>query len=171
MDKQHEKQLNTYHRMLEHVKSFVDDAEKEFGPKIQYGIDAAKEKAAELGELTREEIETISEYIKRDLVEAGDYLENNGKELSDWLKFDIELIEERFLDTFSVLADQTRLELDRLAQQANAQGEWHTGEIAGIGSLECKSCGEVLHFHQPGHIPPCPQCHATKFKRNFSASS
>ena len=163
-----EKHVNAYNRMIERVKTFVDEAEKEFGPKLQYGIQSARELTSEFEELTREEIELISEYLKRDLVDAGRYIEENGKELSDWLKFDIELIEDRFLDTFSVLADQTRLELDQLAREANLLGEWHTGEIVGIGTLVCKACGERLHFEKPGHIPPCPKCHATKYSRDKS---
>lgn len=164
-----EKQLNAYNRMLENVKTFINDAEKEYGPKIQYGLESAKEKAGELEELTKEEVEKVGVYLKRDLMDAAEYLQENGKDLSDWLNFDIELIEERFIDTFSVIADQTRLELDRLADQANAVGVWKTGEIAGIGTLVCKSCGEQLHFHKPGHIPPCPKCHGVEFKRPSAA--
>lgn len=165
MTEQKDKHVNAYNRMLENVKSFIDQAEKEYGPKIQYGIESAKETASELEELTKEEVETIGAYLKRDLVDAGEYLSETGKEMSDWLNFDIELIEERFLDTFSVLADQTRLELDKLARQANKVGTWKTGEITGIGTLVCKACGEQLHFHKTGHIPPCPKCKKTEFRR------
>ncbi len=160
-----DKHVNAYHRMLENVKTFIDDAGKEFGPKIQYAIDAAKDKAGEIDELTREEIDKLGDYLQRDLEDAGQYLQENGKELADWLKFDIELIEDRFIDTFAVVADQTKLELAQLADRANKIGVWKTGEITGIGTLVCKSCGEELHFHKTGHIPPCPKCNATEFKR------
>ena len=164
-----DKQLNAYNRMLENVKTFINDAEKEYGPKIQYGLESAKEKAGELEELTKEEIDKVGVYLKRDLMDAAEYLQESGKDLADWMNFDIELIEERFIDTFSVIANQTRLELDRLADQANAVGVWKTGEIVGIGTLVCKSCGEQLHFHKPGHIPPCPKCHGVEFKRPSAA--
>ncbi len=164
-----DKQLNAYNRMLENVKTFINDAEKEYGPKIQYGLESAKEKAGELEELTKEEVEKVGVYLKRDLMDAAEYLQETGKDLADWMNFDIELIEERFIDTFSVIANQTRLELDRLADEANAVGVWKTGEIVGIGTLVCKSCGEQLHFHKPGHIPPCPKCHGVEFKRPSAA--
>ncbi|MDH5595020.1 MAG: zinc ribbon-containing protein, partial [Gammaproteobacteria bacterium] len=44
-------------------------------------------------------------------------------------------------------------------------GEWHTGEVVGVGTLRCKACGELLHFHATGHIPPCPKCQKTVFNR------
>ncbi|NOX42661.1 MAG: zinc ribbon-containing protein [Gammaproteobacteria bacterium] len=169
MTDQKDKHVNAYNRMLENAKTFIDEAEKEFGPKVQFGIDAAKDKISELGELTREEVDKIGDYLHRDLDDAGKFLQENGKELSDWLKFDIELIEDRFIDTFSVVADQTKVELALLADRANKVGVWKTGEITGIGTLVCKSCGEELHFHKPGHIPPCPKCKASEFKRPASS--
>ena len=41
----------------------------------------------------------------------------------------------------------------------------HTGEVTGAGTLVCDKCGEKLHFHKAGKIPPCPKCHATQFHR------
>jgi len=161
-----DKQVNAYNRMLESIKSFVVEAEKEFGPKIQFGIAAAKDNVAKLGELTQHEVDIIGGYLHRDLHDAGDYLRENGKELADWLKFDIALIEDRLIDTFSVLADQTKVELAQLADRANQIGIWKTGEITGIGTLVCKSCGEQLQFQKPEHIPPCPKCNASEFKRS-----
>jgi Zn finger protein HypA/HybF involved in hydrogenase expression len=43
--------------------------------------------------------------------------------------------------------------------------EYHSGEIIGLGTLACDKCGEKLHFHNPGRIPPCPKCHGTHFHR------
>ena len=65
---------------------------------------------------------------------------------------------------FSTVVDKTRLELDLLAMQSDALG-WHSGQIAGIGTLECAQCGEQLHFHKTGRIPPCPKCAGTEFAR------
>jgi Zn finger protein HypA/HybF involved in hydrogenase expression len=68
-------------------------------------------------------------------------------------------------DTFSKMVDQTRETLDGFEKEASRIGEWHTGEVVGLGTFECKECGEVIHFHKPGHVPPCPKCHASKYRR------
>ena len=41
----------------------------------------------------------------------------------------------------------------------------HAGEITAFGTLQCKSCGEVIHLRGPGRIPPCPRCHGTTYRR------
>ncbi|MCW8918034.1 MAG: zinc ribbon-containing protein [Gammaproteobacteria bacterium] len=150
-----------YNLMLERARETMAAA----GQGLRHGVDAAMEKATELGELSREEAEEVSEYVLRDLHDAADFINQSGNELRDWLRFDLEVVEQSLADMFAQMVDQTRLELDRLEQRATALGEWHTGEIVGIGTLECKGCGEHLHFHHTGHIPPCPKCHGTKYRR------
>jgi hypothetical protein len=160
-----DKLLAAYRTMLDRINHAIDDAEKEVVPTLEQNLETAREKATELGELSREEADKISEYLKRDLQEAAGFLEETGQDFRDWFKFDLGLVEDRFLEAFTNMADKTRLELAKLQQQANLMGEWHTGEVTGIGTLRCTGCGEELHFHKPGHIPPCPACRGTVFKR------
>lgn len=159
--------IHAYDRMMEHLRNALEHIEHETRPALGHFIEAAQEKAVELGELSREEAEKIGNYLKRDIEDAAEYLTGpEAKELSDWFKFDIGLIEDRLLELFTSVADKTKLELLQLEQRARRAGEYHTGEITGIGTLTCSRCGEALHFHAAGHIPPCPKCHATTFTRS-----
>ncbi len=163
-----EKLINAYNNMLSQLKEVWHDTEEKALPTLKEGLDVAKQKASELEELSREEADKIAGYIKRDLEEAGEFLSENGKQLKDWLKFDLEYAEIRLAEMFAGLADTTRIELDKIAERARKVGEWHTGEITSIGILRCKECGELLHFETTGHVPPCPKCHGTVFKKEFS---
>ncbi len=163
-DQNTEKHVHAYDRMLENVKEFMGQSEKGVLPKLQHGLEYARDKAVELGELTLEEADKISDYLKRDVEDAANYLGEQGDELKDWLRLDILMVENKLLELFSQVVDHTRLDLDRLAMEANAAG-WRTGEITGIGVLECSECGEKLHFHKSGRIPPCPKCSHTAFQR------
>jgi len=161
-----EKRLaDAYHRMLERIKNAVETTEKDTLPRLQDQIGAAKEKAVELGELTREEADKIGTYLRRDLTDAAEFLADTGKELRDWLSFDLDVIEDRLLRMFALMVDHTREELDRIAEQARESEALHTGELTGLGTLACTGCGKQIHFHAPGHIPPCPACHGTRFTR------
>jgi hypothetical protein len=160
-----ERSVHGYNRMMERVKAMAEKAEKNTVLPLQHAIDAAADKAVELGELTREEADRIADYLRRDLHDAGEYVASTGSELGDWLRFDLDLIEDRLRDIFAAAVDQTRIELMQLQNRAPASWEYHTGEIAGVGTLICAECGKALHFHTTSRIPPCPACHRTVFVR------
>jgi hypothetical protein len=164
MTDQNNKLIGAYDQMLARVKEFINETGKEAQPYLERATEYAKEKAVELGELSREEAEDIANYLRRDIHDAATFLGEHGDEITDWLRLDLLLIENKVLEMFSQVVDQTRLELDKLAMEAELQG-WHTGQVTGIGTLQCLECGEQLHFHKTGHIPPCPKCNHTEFTR------
>lgn len=166
MNTDNEKQVRAYERMLERAKQFLTETGDEVTPKLQDALQAAKEKASELGELSAEEAEKIGDYLRRDLQDAAEFLAEDRGELRDWLRFDVQQVEDRIADALSLLVDQTKVELAQLAERAQTLGEWHTGEVTGPGTLICKSCGEALHFEKTGHIPPCPKCRGTTYRRS-----
>ena len=160
-----EKLVHAYKQILQSSKEVLDVTKKEATPAVLDAIDKGKEKAAELTELTVEEIDKVSDFVVRDLHDAAEYIAVGERELGDWLRIDALLIEDKFLEAFSHMVDHTRVALDEIAANAKRASEWHTGEITSAGTLVCSKCGEVLHFHNAGHIPPCPKCHGTVYNR------
>jgi hypothetical protein len=156
---------HAYERMLDRVKRRMEEMEHDAGPRLGRAIDEAQEKASELGELTREEAERLGGYLRRDLEEAATFLAEGGRELRDWLRFDVEVLERGLADLFKGAVDQTRVDLARFSTEANAFGEWHSGEMVTMGSFQCRSCGEVITMERPGHIPPCPRCRGGSYRR------
>ncbi|HEC15203.1 MAG TPA: hypothetical protein ENI99_01305 [Sedimenticola sp.] len=158
--------VDAYETMLERVNSAVEKAEQTTIPALKKNIEHAREKAVELGELTREEAEKIGGYLERDMKDAGEFLARTGEEFGNWLRFDLELIESRLLESFANVADRTRVELEALAERARKASLYHTGEVTGPGTLVCTSCGKEIHFHKTGHIPPCAGCRGTEYRRS-----
>ncbi len=115
--------------------------------------------------LNAEESKVVVEALQRDLQEAKHVLKDIGKAISDWLSFDTAVIEDKFEDWIALVADDTEVDWLLLGKQWNEMDTYHTGDLIGIGVLECTNCGQLLHFHAPGHVPPCPHCHGTEFKR------
>ncbi len=115
-------------------------------------------------QLKADEAIDLKNAIKRDLLDAAHHLTETGKELKDWLGFDISLIKNELWHAFSESADKTTLALLKLKHIAS-NAEYHTGEIIGLGTLVCDQCSAKLHFHQPSRIPPCGKCHGTRFHR------
>jgi polyhydroxyalkanoate synthesis regulator phasin len=163
-----EKLVRAYERMMERVHVTVEHAGSETIPNLRRYLDDAADKAVELGELTREEADRISGYIQRDVQDAAQFLNNRGEDISRWLRFDLELIEDRFQEMFSQVADRTCVELVALKERAFGplpEEAYNTGEVTGPGTLRCAACGAELNFHKTAHIPPCPKCHKTEFER------
>lgn len=134
------------------------------GPVLHKIIDDSSEKLSELEEISIETANKVSEYLKRDLTEAANYMTRSGEDFKSWLSIDTELIEDFLLDHMMQAADQTTIELNKLRNSAE-NAEYHTGELTGPGVLICDHCGEQIHFHEAGHIPPCSKCHETRFHR------
>ena len=118
-----------------------------------------------LGELSKDEAEKVGEYLKRDIQEFAEHLNRTSSEFKSWFHMDLELIEVKLLDLMTQVADKTRLELAKLAVSARSPRLYHTSEISGPGTLQCRSCAEKLRFTETGHIPPCPKCHGIEFVR------
>jgi len=154
--------VRAYRRMLERARGFM---EGDTPHTLQQAIDRARERAVDVGELTREEAQRVGEYVWRDLHDAGDYLSRTGRELREWAQIDLAMVEQSLFDLFASAADRTRLEIEQFNREIKAGPPYHTGEMTGPGTLRCESCGQLMHFHQPGHIPPCSSCRHTVFRR------
>lgn len=155
--------VRAYRHMLDKAREFLE-AEKR--PSLSEAIEHAREHTTEFGELTREEAEQVSRYVRRDLHDAGEYLTRTGRELREWAQIDLAMVEQGLLDMFLRAADRTRLEFEAFGRELKAGPPYRSGEMTGPGTLRCDHCGQLMHFHEPGHIPPCPKCHKTKFHRH-----
>jgi len=154
-----------YEKMFERAARNLHKAEEKSGDLLHKLIDEAKNKAVELEELSREDAEKLSAYLKRDLSDAANYLSETGRELEDWLGFEATLVESGIFDFLLKAADKTTLALLKMKEDAQQASAYRTGEITGAGTLVCDQCGENLHFRRAGKIPPCPKCHKTAFHR------
>lgn len=148
--------------MIVNLHEDIGDASKT----MARAIDAAREKASELSGLTQEEINRVADYVSRDIEQAAHTLPDDNQSLSEWLKFDINLIENFAVDVFKLLADKTRLELTRLDLEAGLVVPYKTGEITGPGNLFCQNCNEAITFTSTHEIPACHHCHGLTFFRS-----
>ena len=160
-----EKWQRAYDDMMMRVKTAYEEAEESTRPALEGFIHKARDTAVELEELTHDEAEKVAYYLKRDLQDAGKHLAETGHELGDWLRFDIDQVEDRLLSILSLVDDRTRLEILKFEHDIEEGPAWNTGEITGPGTLVCETCGTTLRFHATGHIPPCPSCRHTVFHR------
>lgn len=157
--------VDAYERMLKQTHEAIGEAEKETVPRMRELMNQARDQMVELGELSREEAAKVAEYLERDVRDAATYIADTGESLREWWRFDLKLMEERMLDAFTSVADQTSVQLREWAEQARQVPAYRTGDVTGPGTLVCEACGEGLTFVKAGRIPTCPKCGGTGFKR------
>lgn len=154
--------VRAYRRMLDHAREVL---ESEAEPSLRHAVERARKNAVDFGDLTREEADHVAQYLRRDLHDAGDYLSRTGRELREWAQIDLSMVEHGLVDLFVRAADRTRLEMEAFNRELKEGPPYRSGELTGPGTLRCKGCGQLMHFHEPGHIPPCPKCRGTDFRR------
>jgi len=154
-----------YETMYEHVADNLHKVKDKSETLVHELVDEAKEKAKKIEQVTEEDAENLAKWLKRDLDDVINYLSETEHAFRDWLGFETELIKNELIQAMLDTADKTTLALLRMKENANQPAVYHTGEMAGFGTLICDECGEKLHFHKPARIPPCPKCHKTHFHR------
>lgn len=105
-----EKLQKAYHSMLDHVEELV---EKDKKPLKQAFLEA-EEKLSEWRELSREEVEHISEELKSNLSDMGDASHRLNESLKETLSFDASYLASSIWNRLSKVADQTMVELTEL---------------------------------------------------------
>ena len=150
--------VDAYNDLMGNLYETMDDTLHS----VADALDLAKEKTSELGGLTQDEINQVSDFLMRDIEHAA----NNEEEIAEWFKFDIELLENFALDAFSSLTDKTRVELAKIENQANKYHPYNNGDIAGPGTFTCNKCDKQIAFKSTSIIPECPICKAKTFSRS-----
>ena len=162
--------ITAYNQMMEEMRNAFEQADPS-DMSLQKALDLAKHQAAYLGEVTAEEAHEISEYIKRDINDAAEYMMDSSAEFYDWLMLDIEIIERKVMDLFLSVADHTRIELEQFKQKKSEQTEaeqvpaYKSGEITCPGTLICESCGKTKAFLSSDEITDCGRCGHHRFIR------
>ena len=157
------KLIEAYNNLMRHLYEVMDDGIHS----LAEALEKAKEKTSELGGLTQEELNKVSDFVQRDVEHAAHAInktKTDSDDLSEWLKFDIDLIENFALDAFMSVADKTSVELARLKTIAEVN-TYHSGEITSPGTFVCDQCNKEIAFKSTSVIPKCPECGSTTFVR------
>lgn len=160
------KALEAYNRMLEKVQSRLTEVEKQSADTLREGIDEAVDAETHIAELTREEIDLLATYVRRDVSHLMQFVDETGDGVGDWLRLDLALLERQLRDLLFSIADQTRLDTLELEHKLDHDpGQYVSGEIATAGVLRCVNCEHMVCLVETSHIQPCDACGSHYFER------
>jgi hypothetical protein len=156
------KLTKTYDDLMGHLYEAMDDSLHS----VADALEIAKEKTRLIGGHSQEEINKIVDFLMRDVAHAAvNAPHKNNDSLTEWLKFDLHLIENFALRAFLDLADKTRVKLQALEIDAQQYHPYKSGDVASPGTFECDECGKQIAFKSTGIIPVCPACQTNHFSR------
>jgi cell division septum initiation protein DivIVA/DNA-directed RNA polymerase subunit RPC12/RpoP len=160
-----EKLVAAFEHMVENVSESVHRAEEALEPTIDEMVHNAQQLAREVFTLTQEEAESLGATLKRDMQKANQVMNQQKKELKDWLSFDLTLVEDRFIDMIARAADKTWLDFRAFESEDHQASLYKSGEVCNAGSFSCCKCGEIVRLPSAGQIAACPACQHEKFYR------
>lgn len=169
-----EKAEKIYNRMLERVETALAAAEERSWEALKHEIDRAVDAELELGEATREELDLLAAYLRRDLQHLVQFFGTSDEKetLGDWLRLDLSLVEKQLADLLLSIADKTQVETLELDQKIHhAPDQYLSGEIATAGVLRCLDCGEPVALTVTTRIEPCHHCGSHYFERITARSA
>lgn len=158
--------VRTYDRMLARVEERLADAEDQTWESLKQEINDAVAFEEGVERLTREELSLLGAYLRRDLGQMVQYVNETGGGVSDWLRLDLALVERRLLDMLLSIADKTRVQSVELDQRlTHDPGQYMSGEIATAGVLRCLQCGHTICLTETTYLDPCHRCDSHYFER------
>mgnify|MGYP000852533319 CR=1 FL=1 len=150
------RQLQGYEAFIRRLQQEWREAEQATLPELVERTSAYLEAA---GELTKDELALIREYVHHDLqafLDApGGYRDSaffQALQHSIWAG----LLE---------LCDRTRIEWLATTDELARKGVYQAGERVAFGQLVCEQCGQTHTVLHPERILPCIQCGGTHFRR------
>ncbi|MFP5344658.1 MAG: zinc ribbon-containing protein [Gammaproteobacteria bacterium] len=160
------KELDAYEKLRLEVKKILGQAlDAVNADNIKSALESATKRLKEAGEYTGETVSKVSAALKKDLASSYQAMKPQAQALGE---------------TAGGLLEAWRDKGGRvLAQAAKALGEWssqfggkldamlvyHAGDITHGGEFVCAHCQHTLSVPKTGHLPPCPACLKTEFRR------
>jgi hypothetical protein len=162
---QQKKEQAAYERLRAEVQKLLADAKDSLSADtIRHALEQARAQMRLAGDYTVDTLDKAMAGIEKEMLGAAHRVGARLENLS-----------ERGADVFSIWRDRSA---QFLAHAATAVGDWvreagervgrleyRTGDIASAGTLECTACGQRVELDTPAHVPVCPQCRKTVFRR------
>jgi len=152
-----EQDVGLYERLAALTAELVEDGRKS----LDEALKKAKEEVNRAGEFSAEQLEKMAEFVRRDVNE-------NAARAADAVRraVDPQRVTLGAQSFFARILTSAADALTDLAEKAEKNLEFKTGEVTSAGKLICKECGAEMHLKATGRIPPCPKCHKTVFRKS-----
>lgn len=150
-----------YEKLASRTKELIEEARELTSEALDAAIDKAKEELAAANEFSHEQGERLKNFLRRDLKATREH----AAELKEGLQPQRVAggIQSVLAGIFAKLGDLFQDWADKVEERLS----YRTGEVCSPGTLTCDECENEVHMTATGRVPPCPNCHATEFRRSY----
>jgi isocitrate dehydrogenase len=154
-----------YDRFAERSRELFETSQEKGRDAFEKAMEVARAQLAAAGEFTAEQGEAFKKYLERDLEQTAEDFRALGQEAEERLH--PSRVGAGALSSLARLLHATGRTMVSLSQRAEETLAYQTGEITTAGTLTCSACGQTVQLKATGHVPPCPSCHGTRFRKSY----
>jgi len=170
MDKPKSEQLKkkleeNYDKFVEKFLEIFQESKEKTKEALDKALDKARDQMTQAGEFSTEQGKAFKESFLRDLKRASYNLKNIGGEAKEYLA--PERIKTGAIASLSTLLHKAGEALNFFIEKTDKELIHKTGQVTSAGSLTCLKCKKKIHLKKTGHVPPCPACSGTEFKKGY----
>jgi len=125
-------------------------------------MEKARQQLTAAGAFSEAQGKNLKAFMERDLSQMADSMRDEAKE-----KLNPSRVSAGALASLSSLLNMAGSALSSVAEKTQKAISCRSGEVTSAGTLTCVACEHELHFKKTGRVPPCPNCHATKFRKSY----
>ena len=162
---QQKQELDAYRKLRAVVQEmFAEVRENMNAATVGETLDRARTRLREAGDYTADTVDRAAATIEKEMADTVLRLGPTWQTVTG-----------KTADLFEVWRDRSAA---FLATAAAGAGQWlkdagvrlerpayRTGEMTAPGIFECTGCGMRVELETPAHLPPCPECQRTEFRR------
>ncbi|KLV06681.1 MULTISPECIES: zinc ribbon-containing protein [Photobacterium] len=152
-------QKKDYETLLEQVTETLKHSPDE----LKHWAEVTEKYRQAASDMTKDELALISAYLKRDLQEFGQNVEESPAPFSESPFYQV--VKETIWEGLAEVTDKTQIEWREVMDDIKHQGVYEAGEIVGLGNLVCEQCGHKELITHVKEISPCLKCGHTRFTR------
>jgi isocitrate dehydrogenase len=154
-----------YDRYAERSRELFDAGQEKSKIAMERAMEAARTQFAAAGDFSAEQGQAFKKFLRRDLDQTAADMRGLRDEAGERLS--PSRLGAGALSSMARLLEATGSALQHLSRKAEETLHFNTGEITAAGTLTCTRCGQSVQLKRSAHIPPCPSCHGTEFRKGY----
>lgn len=158
------KQKSRYQSLLQDISDWALQSAKQDMLTMVAVVDKAKAYLQAVENLSVQEMNTLENYLLRDLRAFSQHLTEDAGNSLWWQNTKYEIWQ-----TISCISDRGKLEFFEMQVDVAHHGTYTAGELVAIGKIICNTCGHSYQITGVQRIQPCIKCSCDTFSRKASS--